>query len=272
MLVTIAVVKAFLNSLQTYFTDNPIYGWTATEKTSKIIIMDKFATTKLQQDKYPQIITSRGNIGWGNQVIGQFVSEGSDFTRVYGDIIQGSMSINCLAQNAMEAAFLAEEVFKYLTTQKNALNKRGILKISNLTIGDEQILDQDSKITVSNIPVMFSFTGVLTVSDDTSMYELSVFSGRDRLSYERQYTASGNFITMVSGESVSSPWVVYTSASTLDTIKEVPTHIGSGVYELTQTPLILYPMLQSIKATIDLAQPYWLGSGVYTNYDEILET
>jgi hypothetical protein len=263
MLVSLSIVKIFLNKLQDYFKENPIYGWSAVEKNSKIIIMDKYAITKLQQDKYPQIITSRGSISWGNQVLGQFVGMTPDFKKTYGDLIQGAMTINCLAQVALEAAFLADEIFKYLTVNKSNLVRDGILKISNLTIGDEQILDSDSKITITNVPVTFTFTGVINIQNNASMYSLTAFAGRDHLLYLDDYTVSGYYIQTITGSGINNPWVVYTGASSLNTIREIPVSLGDGLYRLTETPLTLYPTLHTIVASGDAVDPYGITRNVF---------
>jgi hypothetical protein len=76
----------------------------------------------------------------------------------YSDIIRGTVTINCISKQGLQAEEIANIVFMSLTGFKAQIYKHGIHGLTALQIGEEQILRSNSDIELTAVPVSFSYT------------------------------------------------------------------------------------------------------------------
>ncbi len=150
----------FLNFAQRYFAQHPRYTWQEDVSKTKILIVDKYAIKLKVLEKARSIVLSRGAYGWEYTSIGQlmdtsFIEENRE---QYSDLLRGSITFNCLAQNGIVAETIAHILFTALTGFKSQFRANGIHKILNVTLGEETILKSDSSSELSAIPINVQFS------------------------------------------------------------------------------------------------------------------
>jgi len=128
---------------------------------SELFIGDKKAYNLNDVEKRPAITTVRGAMLWTNQggldnFRGGLVKKNNEVGnahRVYSDLVRGSVSIECVSSQGLEAdrmAGLVWTLFKYYRPQ---LRSVGFHKIESLSMGEEMDLKSDSKPVASMTPV-----------------------------------------------------------------------------------------------------------------------
>lgn len=239
--VTLDVKHIFLSFLQKFFEKQDRYKWSSDIRTSKVIIADKNAIDLGVVERRPSIILSRGNLGWAYATRGQGslghdpmenVKNLGDLTMQMGqrganisDLVQGSVTINCLAKYGLQSEEIANLIFFAIAGNKRGFYEKGVHSISNLAMGEESILRSNSGVELTTVPISFNYslprdlrTSFQTADvvvywtpptsmsgyEETALYEGSAFS----------INASGNAITLFSAvPSGSSLTASYTKAS-----------------------------------------------------------
>lgn len=168
------IKRVFLSFAQQLFEQDPKYTWNVDPSQTKINIFDKYAVDLKIIESKRSIVLSRGVYGWQYTSIGQ-LKEAPPMTpdrKVYSDLISGSITFNCIARQGIVAEHLAHKLFVALTAYKDQFRKNGIHRISNVTLGEENILKSDSNIEVTAIPVYVQFQTQKDVRTGTSFYTI----------------------------------------------------------------------------------------------------
>jgi hypothetical protein len=92
----------------------------------------------------------------------------------FSDLLEGTISFNCIAKEGLEAEELASIVFNILTAYKNKLTGAGLHKIHNISIGPEQALEIDSEPNVSAVTVTVQYSKQETVSIAPKFFNMLV--------------------------------------------------------------------------------------------------
>ena len=173
---SLQVKYIFLAFLQGFFADHPRYTWVlGNPALSDILILDKYSYNIKTAGKKPAIILSRGPMRWLNTSIGQRdtvdIISGAES---YNDLLEGSISLNCISKEGMEAEELASIVFNIITAYKNKLCGAGLHKIGHISISEEQAIKIDAEPNVSAITVSVQYTKQATVRVAPKFYNMSV--------------------------------------------------------------------------------------------------
>lgn len=74
------------------------------------------------------------------------------------DLVQGTLTINCIAKYGLQAEELANLVFFALSGNKQKFFDRGLHSLTGLAIGEESILRSNSDIELTAVPVSLSYS------------------------------------------------------------------------------------------------------------------
>ena len=75
----------------------------------------------------------------------------------FTDLMNSSVTFHVVSKNGIQAEEIASELFSALTVHKEELRKKGIHKVSNLSLGEEQMLRSNAGIEYSTVPITISF-------------------------------------------------------------------------------------------------------------------
>jgi hypothetical protein len=149
-----------LDALRKLFAQNDDnnWHWDDVDKLSKIRISDKNEIMFDSQDEdRPIVSVSRGPVRGVNRVIGDFdkfdLKEGS-FT--YTEVMETSITVNCIARNGLEAEQLATMVYGFFKYNRENILALGFLRIDPPMISEEQVLSSSSDFNMFNVSVVFS--------------------------------------------------------------------------------------------------------------------
>lgn len=215
---TLDVKYIFTSFLQHVFSAQSRYHWEKDVRNTKIIIADKNAIDLGVVERRPSVILSRGPMGWSYSTRGQGEGHKStDLTSSYKfseymmnseqepeylDLVKGSITVNCISKHGLQAEEIANLTFLALTGLKSDLYKRGIHSITNLSIGEEQILRSASEIELVTVPVTFYYTMEKQVYTGSPSADLTLHyypaDGKEATLYESIHftLTSGNIIDM----------------------------------------------------------------------------
>ena len=186
------VKYTFLRFLQAYFKADPTYTWDYDVRTSKIFILDKHAVDLGVTLKRPAIILNRNNFSWsyasGNQnaintradstftkLMGDAPNVGLERTQTYNDLLVGNLVFTVLSKNGLEAERLASRIFALFTAHKDDLRIDGLHKVTNLSVGGEQIVRQSSEQELVAVNVSLTYYKQQVVKKDETYHELIVY-------------------------------------------------------------------------------------------------
>jgi hypothetical protein len=186
------VKYTFLRFLQAYFKADPTYTWDYDVRTSKIFILDKHAVDLGVTLKRPAIILNRNNFSWsyasGNQnavntradgtftkLMGDAPNVGLERTQTYSDLLVGNLVFTVLSKNGLEAERLASRIFTLFTAHKDDLRIDGLHKVTNLSVGGEQIVRQSSEQELVAVNVSLTYYKQQVVKKDETYHELIVY-------------------------------------------------------------------------------------------------
>jgi hypothetical protein len=159
---TLDIKHIFLGFLQAFFRDGPDirFKWTANQETTHILIVDKFSADKLSNERRPIIALSRNRIAPMMSTIKQRLSRNmAHNVERYQDLLQGTVTLNCLSQSNIMAEELAHTVMMAVLSYRDDLRaNNGIHQIMDISIGEEILVVSDSKNVYVNVPVNISFT------------------------------------------------------------------------------------------------------------------
>lgn len=111
-----------------------------------IQITDSYATALDAINLRPTIVVLRGPLSWQGLGLGNSSIESRDMgtgDRTYNDLLVGSVSINCLSKQGVEAEQIAHLVFNSFKFFGPALRQKGFFHIRSLNIGNEALIEQD---------------------------------------------------------------------------------------------------------------------------------
>jgi hypothetical protein len=149
-----------LEFLQTVFRQSALYDgkneyqWSEDPKLSRIQISDNNTENLLVVEQKPSIIVTRGNMQWMGGALDSFRYGNIAGSKEYKDMIGVDMTLNCFSREGLEAEFLASLVFQIFTIFKQDFrNKYEIHRLDILGLGQESIIQSDSKIDLVAVPV-----------------------------------------------------------------------------------------------------------------------
>ena len=173
---SLQVKYIFLAFLQGWFATHPRYTWSLADPAlSKVLILDKYSYNIKTAGKKPAIILSRGPMRWLNTSIAQRdIIDIRSGAESYTDLLEGTISFNCISKEGLEAEELASIVFNIITAYKNKLRSAGLHTIGHISISEEQAIKIDSEPNVSAITVNVQYTKQATVRVAPKFYNMAV--------------------------------------------------------------------------------------------------
>ena len=172
--ISLDIKYIFLNFCQQFFKSQTKFKWAKDVKSTKLIIADKNSIDLGVTTRRPSIILNRGGFGWTFSVRGQrgvgsavygrksFLGAGipsGDQTKneSFTDLLRGSVSLNVLSKNGIQAEEIANILFTALTAYNDDLKKKGIHQITSLTYGEEQTVRATSEVEVAAVQINVGF-------------------------------------------------------------------------------------------------------------------
>lgn len=266
----------FLRFLQGFFSNEIKYNWTADIRTTNIIIVDKNTIDLGVSLTRPAIILNRNGSSWsyitGNQnavntvpnliepLGGNLSTARSSKDTIYSDLLTGSMSFTVLSKNGITSERIASTIFILLTGHKSELRSAGIHKVTNLTVGPEQILKQSSENELISVTVGFSYFMQGTVSKMPGTSDATLLIGTELLieGFDYNITLGGGSVYFLRKAPVIIPRLNYIDAVTLEErsdVELVPTG-DPRIFALPGSDRILgyYKVLDSIESSISVEE------------------
>jgi hypothetical protein len=232
--VLIDVKHKILSFLQTYFANKSTsHAWSSTYSQSKITIADKYAVDLESVEKKPAIIMSRGPTRWSHISIGQRAnSELTTYGKTYKDLVRVAFTLNVIGKNGIVLENIAGSIFDILVGYKDTLREVGIHAIEAVEVGEEQVIQSDSEINLTRIPVNVVVSMARTLSKyEDFLYATITISGTTLLE-KSEYDLVGQTVIFytASGEGVQSYSVNYLDAINLASHTEILSPSGLGNY------------------------------------------
>lgn len=143
--------------LREFFAQQPHYPWREDPHETEIVICDNFPDDDEQVQSYPRVVINRGSVRKTNITLGdkkQPLLAATDEQGVkMGDLLQGTVRIQCAAKEGVEAGRIASMVFVSIMVFRNTLYRQGMHDIRNLDLGQEANLERDSEVVAQVVPV-----------------------------------------------------------------------------------------------------------------------
>jgi hypothetical protein len=278
------VKHTFISFAQKYFENHSRFTWAADLRTTKLIVADKNTIELEVLDRKPGIILSRGPAQWhmvagqkgvGDTTKGFMYPDGLEkldgpFTEVdvsrkeYKDLIDGTVTFNCISANGVQAEEIANELFMALTAYKAEIYKHGIHMIHGISIGEESIIRSNADVELAVVAVMLRYSSQSTITTSLNTYNLSVVFDEDTtvfegIHYRVEPAESG--ITYDALEFRTAPEAgtdivaTYADLVTLDEVVDDLTSQVDGTnttFELSARPYGYYKIVRSIDVTMDI--------------------
>jgi hypothetical protein len=278
------VKHTFISFAQKYFENHSRFTWTSDLRTTKLIVADKNTIELEVLDRKPGIILSRGTTQWamvaGQKGIGDthkgfMYADGLEklegpFTEVgvsrkeYKDLIEGTVTFNCISQNGVQAEEIANELFITLTAYKTEIYKHGIHRIHGISLGEESIIRSNADVELAVVPVTLRYSAQRTITTSLHTYNLSVVFNEDTtvfegIHYRVEPAESG--ITYDALEFRDAPITgteivaTYADLVTLDEVVDDLTSQVDGTnttFELSARPYGYYKIVRDFEVTMDI--------------------
>ena len=131
------------------------YIWKPKQDETEIHIADIYTENMEQPEFRPAIIVQRGTMRWNNTGIDQMQGQTfGDDTRTYTDLVVGDLTINCISRTGLEAELLANICFQIIQFFARVIRqKTKIFAIKSVAIGQEALVQSDSKQDITIVPV-----------------------------------------------------------------------------------------------------------------------
>lgn len=257
------IKRTFLSFAQALFARHSKYTWNVEPKLTKVLILDKHVINLEVLEAKRSIVLSRGTYGWRHTSLGQL---GDNSKRTIGDmevhgsnymdLLRGSITFNCIAQNGLIAEDMAHILFSNLTGQKAQFKANGIHQITSMTIGEETLLKTDSSIELTAIPVYVQFETSKSLGfgySDHSTFYLRDANGQ--LYHEGiEYYVANRDIFFYEPPAVGTVFTaVYTHGVTLQTITEQIIGSVDGAntqFTVSYPPYTTYTVFSGIETTV----------------------
>lgn len=149
-------VLEFLQALFSKFPrDNNCYYFEDGEQ-SEIMILGRDSDNLKEVDTRPRIVVSRGPVSWENRGIANMVGSKnlSSGSRVYSDIMNGTVGVSCFAREELEADRIANIVFDSVKMYQHVLKKYGYLEIKSAQVGSRAKIKSDARPELYVVPVL----------------------------------------------------------------------------------------------------------------------
>lgn len=120
------------------------FKWDSDSTISEIQISDQYAVNLTDVNKRPMIIAIRGPISGQNFGLGGNNIESIHLptnTTVLNNILNGSVALNCISREGIEAERLAQLVFNSFRYFSLELRKYGFFTINSINIGAESLIE-----------------------------------------------------------------------------------------------------------------------------------
>ena len=215
--ISLDIKRTFLNFAQALFTFDHVYTWDEDVQKTKLFIVDNFSIDTGIIGQRPAIVLNRGPISWAYAVKGQDAtnvayginerpavaslnysdktSDPSNF-KTYVDLIQGYITYKVISKNGVECDILANKLFQTLTASKSEFRKLGFVKLSNLTISQEQLLKSSSTPELFGIDVSIAFQRQVYVVMDEKTYNCYLYDGDKELFEKQDFYVENNGTTI----------------------------------------------------------------------------
>ena len=143
----------------------------------------------------------------------------------YTDLLNGSVTFNCLAKNGLVAENIAHTLFAGITGYKDQFKKNGINTITNIQIGEENILKSDSSIELTAIPIYIQFTTQKSLSTGIDYNTIDITDAEGKAYYQgSDYRVEENRVIWQYTVDIGTIFTVtYTRALTLEETTETIT-------------------------------------------------
>jgi len=257
------IKRTFLSFAQALFAEHSKYTWNVDPTVSKVLIVDKHVMNLKVLESKRSIVVSRGSYGWRHTSLGQ-LGDNSNRTIAdmelngtnYMDLLRGSITFNCIAQNGLVAEDMAHILFANLTGQKKQFRSNGINQITSITIGEETLLKTDSSIELTAVPIYVQFETSRVIGEGYSSY--STFHLEDSLGRIHnegslyRLTSAGVEFYQAPREGISYT-AIYTHGITLGTISESLIGTVNGInktFTVSYPVYSTYTMFSGIQTTI----------------------
>lgn len=120
-----------------------------------VLIVDKYSFNLDDVQVRPAIVCNRGPQRWSNTSGFQQRQE-FDFrtSRTIGtDLVSGSLVFNCFSKEGVEAEAFAGDVFEWFRVFREPLRKTGLFRVESTSMGEEALVQSDSRPELSVVPV-----------------------------------------------------------------------------------------------------------------------
>jgi hypothetical protein len=224
------IKRTFLSFAQALFQQHPKYTWDSDLAKTKVLIVDKYVINLKVLEKKRSIVLSRGTYGWRytslgqrGQRVGHSLADEVMGTGVYADLLRGSVTFNCIAQNGLVAEDMAHILFSNLTGHRDQFSQHGIHQITNISIGEETLLKTDSSVELTAVPIYVRFEMAKSLSQGYDFFTIYLEDANG----VRYYQGTDFYIDAAGGINFYSPpaagttfTAIYTDAITLNEISE----------------------------------------------------
>lgn len=259
----IEIKRTFLSFAQALFEQHPKYTWDSDVTKTKVLILDKHVINMKVIEAKRSIVLSRGSYGWRHATLGQqghranyTMADKALGTHPYMDLLAGSVTFNCIAQNGLVAEDMAHILFINLTGMKDQFSKNGIHQITNINIGEETILKSDSSIELVAVPIYVQFETSRALGTGVDFYSNFYIVDQNNEKYYQgvDYTIDNTGIHFHIAPSAGSTFTAYyTNAITLQSEVEpiIGTIDGSNSdFTVSEDIYTAYPLFSGIETTV----------------------
>ena len=184
-IVTSFIKDIYLIILREIFSQNKgAFNYADDPEISKLHISDRLEIPKEAQTIKPLIYLTRGRMGYGNIAINNLQSmDMSTGNAIYADLIRGSMIINCVSGEGLEAEHLASLVFVLLMGFKQKFFEIGLQGFSVGEILEERPTQADvnTKLVEVSVTTSFSFSyrWAISIMNSTPLADIKLSRARD---------------------------------------------------------------------------------------------
>lgn len=170
----------YLTMLRDLFGQNPgYYHWDPNADSTRLVITDRFSAPKEERVFQPMIYLTRGRMGFLNTSLNQFMAGNLNTgDKRFADIIAGTMIINCVSREGLEAEELAGIVFTMTQALRAEFRKKGFHDFNVGEILEEGPLKVESISNLVQVPVSTSFSffysWALSIMNSTPLKEVCI--------------------------------------------------------------------------------------------------
>ena len=171
--------------------------------------------------------------------------------------MNASVTFHVVSKNGIQAEEIASDLFSALTVHKEELRAKGIHKVSNLSLGEEQMLRSNASIEYATVPITMSFLMQKTLRRGEIANNCRVYLNGEEIFENIHFVVSNNgegILLETPPPAGSTLTITYVDATTLETYVDIPvTGSLDGVttsFGLPNTDtgiLGYYSLLQAIK-------------------------